>query len=192
MPEAPVTLLDACAVVSLYATRQISEILRVVEGKVAVADIVATEAQFVFRGGSGDNAKERDLIDLRPLLDDGILSILSTDVEDELLTFIDLTQVFSRQGRGGQGEAMTAALAIHRQCIVVTDVTDDRKATRILNERGVLLRTTLELIRAWADQGAVGADVLSAALFNLREHGTYEPPRSHPLRGWWEAALGLR
>ena len=189
MPEAPVTLLDACAVVSLYATRQLSEILRVVEGKVAVADIVATEAQFVFRGGSGDNAKERDLIDLRSLLDNGILLILSTDVEDELLTFIDLTQVFSRQGRGGQGEAMTAALAIHRQCIVVTD---DRKATRILNERGVLLRTTLELIRAWADQGAVGADVLSAALFNLREHGTYEPPRSHPLRGWWEAALGLR
>jgi predicted nucleic acid-binding protein len=186
MPEASITLLDACAVVSLYATRQMVEILRVVEGKVAVADLVATEAQFVFRGGNGEDARERDPIDLGPLIDDGIISIISTDVEDELLTFIDLTKAFSRQGRGGQGEAMTAALAIHRQCIVVTD---DRKATRILKEHGVLLRTTLDLIRAWADRGGIGADVLGAALLDLRERGTYEPPRSHPLREWWEGAL---
>lgn len=189
MPEAPITLLDACAVVSLYATRQMVEILRVVEGKVAVADLVAMEAQFVLRGGNGDDARERDPIDLGPLIDDGVLSVLSAGVEEELLTFIDLTQAFSRQGRGGQGEAMTAALAIHRQCIVVTD---DRKATRILNEHGVLLRTTLDLIKAWADQEAIGADVLGVALLDLRDRGTYEPPRSHPLREWWEHAMRMR
>src|SRR5207249_207764 len=105
-----ITLLDACAVVSLYATRQMKEILRAVNGKVAVADLVATEAQFVFRGGNGEDARERDPIDLGPLIGDGILSVLAADVEDELLAFIDLTRVFSRQGRGGQGEAMTASL----------------------------------------------------------------------------------
>ena len=189
MPEAPLTLLDACAVVSLYATRRMAEIVRVVSGNVAVADLVAAESQFVFRGGGGDDARERDPIDLAPLIDNGVLSALSTEVEEELQTFIDLTQVFSRQGRGGQGEAMTAALAIHRRCVVVTG---DRKATRILTEHRVALRTSLDLIKTWAEREEIGQEMLQTALVDLRQRGTYEPAQSHPLRGWWEAGFRVR
>jgi predicted nucleic acid-binding protein len=84
---------------------------------------------------------------------------------------------------------MTAALAMHRRCVVVTD---DRKASRILNEQGVTLRTTLDLVRAWADQEAIQADVLGAAILDLRERGTYESSRNHPLREWWESAMRMR
>lgn len=189
MPEAPLTLLDACAVVSLYATRRMADIVRVVSGNVAVVDVVASESQFVFRGGSGEDAREREPIDLSRFIEDGALSVLSTEVEEELLTFIDLTQVFSRHGRGGQGEAMTASVAIHRQCIVVTD---DRKATRLLTEKGVALRTSLDLIKSWSEQEELELKTLREVLVDLRQRGTYEPHRSHPLRGWWERGLGLR
>ena len=110
-----------------------------------------------------------------------MLEILSTDNEDELLTFIDLSLGV------GAGEAMTAALAIHRGCIVVTD---DRKASRVMLERGVALRTSLELIRVWSVRSRIPGDTLRAALIDLRQRGRYEPPRSHPLRDWWDVIIG--
>jgi hypothetical protein len=154
-------------------------ILAAVGGPVAVADAVAREAQFVLRGGIGEDARERDPVDLQPLLADGLLAVISSDVEEELLTFVDLSQEV------GEGEAMTAALAIHRGCVVVTD---DRKASRILIARGVALRTSLDLIRVWSDSPTVTQEVLRTTLVDLRQRGNYDPPRGHPLREWWDEA----
>ena len=148
-------------------------ILAAVGGPVAVADVVAREAQFVLRGGTGDDAREREPVDLQPVLDDGLLAVISSDVEEELLTFIDLSQEL------GEGEAMTAALAIHRGCIVVTD---DHKASRILVARGVVLRTSLDLIRVWSNTPTVSQEVLRTALVDLRQRGNYDLPRGHALR----------
>jgi predicted nucleic acid-binding protein len=144
-------------------------------------DVVAREAQYVFRGGVGEDARERELIALQPVVDDGLLEVLSTDDEEELLTFIGLTQEV------GEGEAMTAALAIHRGCIVVTD---DRKATRVMLDRGVTLRTSVELIRMWSVRSRIPGDTLRAALTDLRQRGRYESPRSHTLRDWWDEIMG--
>lgn len=177
----PLTMLDACAVVNLYATRFMGPILATIDGPVAIVDVVAREAQYVFRGGDGEDAREREPVALQPLVDDGLIEIISTDNEEELLTFIDLSQLV------GEGEAMTAALAIHRGCIVVTD---DRKASRVLQERGVALRGSLELLRVWSEQSRIPRDVLRAALSDLRQRGRYEPPRSHALRDWWDEIMG--
>jgi predicted nucleic acid-binding protein len=183
MPKAgaPPTLLDACAVVNLYATRWMEPILLVNGSLFAVADVVASEAQFVLRGGPGEDARERDSVDLQPLLASGLIEVISTDIEDELLTFIDLTQEI------GDGEAMTAALAIHRGCAVVTD---DRKASRVLRVRGVSLRSSLDLIRVWGDNPTISPKVLRTALTDLRQRGNYDPPRGHPLRQWWDEVMG--
>jgi hypothetical protein len=81
---------------------------------------------------------------------------------------------------------MTAALAIHRGCIVVTD---DRKATRVLIERRVTVRTSLDLIHAWAERSSLPREVLSVALSELRQRGRYDPPRAHPLREWWDEVM---
>src|SRR4051794_36525264 len=155
-------------------------ILAAVSGSVAVADVVAREAQFVLRGGTGEDARERVPVDLQPLVDDGLLAVISSDIEEELLTYIDLTRVV------GEGEAMTAALVIHRSCIVVTD---DRKASRILIARGVTLRTSLDLIRAWSDSPSITQQKLRTALVDLRERGNYDPPRGHALREWWDEVM---
>lgn len=174
------TLLDACAVLNLYATRRMESILAAVDGSVAVVDVVAREAQFVRRGGTGEDARERVQIDLQTLVDDGLLGVISTDIEEELLTFIDLSQEVD------DGEAMTAALAIHRGCIVVTD---DRKASRILFARGVTLRTSLDLIRVWSNSSSVTRQVLRTALVDLQQRGNYDTPRGHPLREWWDEVM---
>jgi predicted nucleic acid-binding protein len=183
MPRAgaPPTLLDACAVVNLYATRWMEPILVANGSSFAVADVVASEAQFVLRGGLREDAREREPIDLHPFLTVGLLDVIATDVEEELLTFIDLTREV------GEGEAMTAALAIHRGWAVVTD---DRKANRVLSNRGVALRTSLDLIRVWGDSPPVSQEMLRIALTDLRQRGTYDPSRRHHLRGWWDEVMG--
>lgn len=175
------TLLDACAVVNLYATRWIEPILAANGSSFAVSEVVASEAQFVLRGGPGEDAKEREPVDLGPLLAVGLLEVISTDVEEELLTFIDLLSEID------EGEAMTAALAIHRACAVVTD---DRKASRVLSNHGVPLFTSLDLIRAWGNSPTVSQEILRAALSDLRQRGNYDPPRLHPLRDWWDEVVG--
>jgi len=182
MPRARVTLLDACAVVNLYATRRMEDILAAVDGPVAVADIVEREAQYVFQGGDGEDAREREPIDLQPWVSQGVLTVIEATHEEELLTFIDLTQELD------DGEAMTAALAVHRGFTVVTD---DRKAVRVLTGRAVTFRSTLDLVKTWADQQAIGSDALRVVLIDLRERGNYYPSRRHPLRSWWDTALGL-
>jgi predicted nucleic acid-binding protein len=173
-------LLDACAVVGLYATRRLDEIIAVIPAPIAVVGIVAHESQYVFRGGDGDDAREREPIDLTSMVQSGALSIISTGEEDELQTFIDLTQELD------DGEAMTAAVAIHRRCTVVTD---DRKAERILAERGVLVRCTLDLIKTWADHERLSPADIRPILIDLRRRATYEPRRTHPLRPWWDSIL---
>lgn len=171
--RSPITLLDACALLSLFATGRMQEIVRAVSGPVAVVDTVAVEALFVRKTTEG--VWEEVPVDLTPLNRGGVLSTLHAETEDELLTFIDLAVDLD------DGEAMTGALAIHRGCAVVTD---DRKAERILAGR-VPLRSTLDLIKSWADGEGLPDATLRPLLLAIDERG-YTPPRSHPLRAWWE------
>jgi hypothetical protein len=181
-PGVPLTLLDACAIVNLHATRWMGAILAANGGPFAVADLVRREAQFVLRGGTGEDAREREPVDLQPLQDSGLLQVIATADEDELLTFIDLSAEID------EGEAMTAALAIHRGCIVVTD---DGKASRVLVAHGIVVRTSLDLTRVWSTGPTITHEVVRAALVDLRQRGNYDPPRGHPLRNWWDDVMNL-
>lgn len=174
------TLLDACTLVNFYATRHLESILRSIGGPVAVVDIVEQEAQYVFRGGKGEDAREKEPINLQPCISRDVLAVIQATNEEELLTFIDLTQELD------DGEAMTAALAIHRGYTVVTD---DRKATRILTRESVGQRSTLDLIKAWGDSRSMRAEELGIVLSDLRERGNYYPARNHPLKTWWDTVL---
>ena len=58
------------------------------------------EALYVRRGGDGDDASERELIALQPMLDAGVLEVVTSDDDNELLTFIDLATLID------EGEAM--------------------------------------------------------------------------------------
>jgi predicted nucleic acid-binding protein len=180
MSSPPLVLLDACVIVNLYATRCLGEIVATVAGTVAIVDVVKRESQHVRRGGTGEDRNELDPINLEPLISARAIRVLTSDDDAELMTFIDLTRELDN------GEAMTAAVAIHRGGIVVTD---DQKAARLLRENGVPLQSTLALCKVWADTAAESQEVVRTALNAIRERGRYEPPRSHPLRTWWETML---
>jgi len=170
------TLLDACAILSLYATRRMAEILATVPGPVAVCDLVVAEALYVRRIVDGE--LEREPVELAPFVADGRLFVLATDDEDELQTFVDLAVALD------DGEAMSAALAIHRDCVLVTD---DGKAERLLAGR-VQLRPTLDIVKTWADRAEMDRLELRGILTAIYERG-YEPPIEHPLKRWWETIM---
>jgi predicted nucleic acid-binding protein len=179
-PVEIVTILDACVVLNLVAGRRVVEIVGASPGPVVVAETVVAEAVYVRRGGSGDEANEREQVDLRPFLDRGSLQVVSAN-EDELTTFVDLTADLD------DGEAMTVALAIHRGYTVASD---DRRVARALAGRAPL-RSTLDLIRRWAERDRVEAAEVRAVLVDVRERGNYLPSRAHPHRAWWEMSMGL-
>lgn len=169
-------LLDACAVLSLYATGRMAEILDVMSGPVAVADVVADEALYIRL--LVDGQVELEQVNLGSLVASGRLDVIGAGSEEELLTFIDLAVDLD------DGEAMSAALAIHRECVLVTD---DRKAERLLAGR-LRLQSTLELVKVWAELRAIDQPELRAALIGIDERG-YRPGRRHALYRWWEHVL---
>ena len=180
MPSAQLVMLDACAVVNLWACRRMAEIVAVVNGRVAVTEVVRDEAQYVLAGGAGPEALEREPVDLVPLITDGALDVIATADEDELLTFVDLTRQLD------DGEAMTLAIALHRSGMIVTD---DRKAIRVASEIGVPMLTSLDLVKRWSEQALVALPELRRTLGDVRERGRFEPSRQHPLRQWWMEVL---
>lgn len=176
---AAVTLLDACSVLTLYATQRMAEVLTALPGSVAVVDLVEQEALYIRQVVEGELVSQP--VDLGPLVATGMLSVVATQAEAELETFVDLAVDLD------DGEALTAALAIHRGWVLVTD---DAKAERLLAGR-VRLRSTLDLIKVWADAEQVPDDDLHRMVRGIYERG-YAPPRRHPLKPWWDRCFAAR
>src|SRR5947208_17094709 len=101
-------ILDACCVITLYITERMGDILGSVPKPFVIAD-------YVFRN-------EILRFDLQALIDQGLLTVVSPGSEEEQDTFIDFAVHLD------DGEAMTGAIAVHRNWAIATD---DRKATSL-------------------------------------------------------------
>jgi hypothetical protein len=53
-----------------------------------------------------------------------------------------------------------------------------------------MLRTSLDLIRAWSESRRLAREHVRAILSDLRQRGSYEPARGHALRTWWDEVMG--
>lgn len=175
-----VILLDACSLINLYATGHLAEILATIPARCVITDVVVRESLYLRRGATGNKADEREPIDLRPMLDAGLLEVVSSDDDDELLTYIDLTTEVD------EGEAMSIALAIHRGWRVMTD---DRKARRIASEREIGCVSSLEALRHWGEGSAKSTPVLRGALRAIEQQARWAPGRAHPLAEWWKQII---
>lgn len=175
-------LLDACRVLNLYATGRMGAILGALPERFAVADRVAAETLYVRRGGSGEDADERIPVDLRPLIEEGLLEVLRVETEEEAASFVSFAAQLD------DGEAMTCALALHRGGVVGTD---DRKARRVCSMQSPPLdtRTTTTVLKAWAESERIAGADLRQVLVLIRERARFVPGKHDPLQGWWEAAL---
>lgn len=179
---ADLILLDACCVLNLYSTRRMEEILVARCERFGVVERVAAESLYVLRGGSGEDAAERDPVDLQQAHRLGILERLDLETEDESRAYVDFAAELD------DGEAMTCALAIHRGAAIATD---DRKARRVLRNRApeIGMHSTTELIKAWSDSQQISVQVLRQVLTDIRQRGCFMPSSQDPLLDWWIETL---
>lgn len=178
----PLILLDACCLLNLYATQRLDEILVALQGHFGVAERVAAEALYLRRGGSGEDADEKDPVDIGPLVASGSLAVHAVETPEEAASYVRFAAELD------DGEAMTCALALHRRAVVATD---DRKALRVLAAQApqIGVRSTAQLLREWADYSNLAPTELRTVLTDVRQRARFAPGRHDPLHAWWEAAL---
>ncbi len=177
-------LLDASCLLNLSATGRFRDIALAQRYRLGVADyVLEREALYVWRSSSGEGQEERVLVDLTPLIEEGIIQVLRLEHQEEEATFVNLASMVD------DGEAITAALAVHRGCAVATD---DRKARRILEEHTptVPLVSTLELLRQWAEEPSIAQSDLHAAMIAMRSGASYVPAERDPCYEWWQSITG--
>lgn len=177
-------ILDACCVINLYASRQMAGIVACIAETVAVAVyVLRVEALAVYQT-SAAFPEEREAIDLRPLIDDGLLltaDLASAAEKAAMVHFISQ--------RLDDGEAATAAIAVNRNWAVATD---DRAARRRLtHDHGdIQLISTPQLLRHWVERAQPTADVVRRALRDVESRANYLVGQRHPLYAWWQAQKG--
>lgn len=180
MERGPASLiLDASCLLNLYATDRFGDISASLREQVAVADyVLEEEALFIRREPSADGEEDRILVDLSPFVSEGLVEVMRLASPDEETTFVTLAAQID------DGEAVTAALAVHRGCSLATD---DRKARRVIAEQApsVPLVSTLDLVSHWAETTSVPLVELQTALERMRFGASYVPGPRDPRYGWW-------
>jgi hypothetical protein len=175
-------ILDASAVISLYATRRMGEILAALPPEVTVATYVAErEALFIRGEGEGEKgARPKISLNLEPLLAQGVLRLVAPEGEQEAA----LAAYLAMQIRG-QGEVFTGAIGLARGWGLVVD---DRRARQLFREVDptVELLPTLALIRYWVEVGGIGVEETTAVLHRLHTGAAFIPHPQEPLAEWWQ------
>jgi predicted nucleic acid-binding protein len=156
-------ILDASCIISLYASRQMEAILRSIPSTVTIAAYVyEREVFWVYSGGRQDGQRSKESINLKPLVTENLLKIVTIEGEGEAEVMANLSAKIR-----DQGESVTGAIAVNRNWAVAID---DRKARRVIQEIGghIQLVYTLELVNHWAELNAIPADVVTDTLQNIR------------------------
>jgi predicted nucleic acid-binding protein len=172
-------IVDACCLINLLAAGEVSERLSTLGGKWYVPKAVSTEALYL-HVELEDGTINRVLVDLKPLIDDGVLLTCEVNTGAELDLYVDLAR------RLDDGEAMALAIAKTRSWTLSTD---DRKAIRIAHEMSVNVITTPEIMKRWADLALPDPSELSATLNRIELFASFSPAARDPLHGWWRASV---
>lgn len=175
-------ILDACCGINLLASGVLADIVRAQGVPVAIADLVLRQEVLRLPAedeglAQGETSPDRELT-LQPLVDAGHLEVMAADSEEETATFVALAR------RLDDGEAMSAALAIHRNGDLATD---DRKAIRVLGAEAPALkiRRTSDLVRTWSQVARPSAAEVRDVLRRIEDDASFIPPGTDPNADWW-------
>lgn len=173
-------ILDACRLINLLATTQITEILTCLPAQPTVARFVLDDEiikldEEPFRHGAEA---------LQRAIDALLLQVVDFASEAERFRFIDLAGTY----RLDDGEAMSAAIAIERNWMIASD---DRRIHSVIPHLAPALRvlTTPEILKRWHDHANPESDLLIEVLTSIERYARYRPVRHHPLGGWWETMI---
>lgn len=178
-------ILDACCVINLYASGEMGEIIRCIPESIATSSYVKErEVLTIFDGPPDDVRSIRKEIDLNPFIESGLLIVAKLESTEEKQTYINLAYDMH------DGEAMTGALAIHRDWALATD---DRKVTNYFSRNApeVPILSSLEIIKHWVDGTSPPSETVCTVLRNVRLKARYEPDRNHAFYEWWQENMEL-
>ena len=175
-------ILDASCTINLAASGQMDGILEAIPSSVAIAAYVREQEVLRINARSGESGtRAPQPIDLQPLIDRGLLIVVSPESEAENESYINFAAVL-----GDDGEAITAAIAVHRNWAIGID---DRSATNLFRREApqIQLISTPELIKHWVDTMNPPDDIVRLALDDVRLGAKYAPGNTHVLYNWWRS-----
>ncbi len=174
-------ILDACVVMNLYASGQMEDILSAISETVTVAIyVVEIEALSIYKKSKSDVLNGKEPVQLHALFEKGLLIAVDLESEAEKAFFLSLSAQ-----RLDDGEAITMAIAKHRNWAVATD---DRRAIRIFNSQysQIQIISTPELIKHWQESKKPESNVLYQTIVSIEEKANYLVGKNHTLYKWWQ------
>ncbi len=171
---ASIVIQDACVLINLLASGRFEDIASGCGLGFAIASVVSQESIYLHNVDSG----ERELIDLKPLIEKGLLETLTAESESEKLRYIELALNLD------DGEAESVAIAEARNFALATD---DRKARNLIKRKGLKigLWSTCSLLQLWQGKCSISDCDLKIVLTNIFKRGRYRPKVGHPDFDWW-------
>jgi len=168
-------ILDACVLINLLASDETEGILRAAARESFICSAVEGESIYL---RTDDASAPIERINLRPLIDSGLLTVCGVDGDKEVELYVDYASVLS------DGEAMSLAIALSRDFLLITD---EKKARRLFLEaagKPMRLASTSTLIRNWAEKN-ISVETLRQVLSNVERRARYQPPPTDENYGWW-------
>ncbi len=177
-------ILNACCLINLYASRYLSSILEALPVPVMVAaDVYEHEVLRVYSEGFGEEGSISEQIEVQPLLDAGLLATAWPSSDAEQTSVIDFALALKEDG-----EAFTAALALHRRWAIGVD--DPWTASFLRrNVPHIQLLTTPQFVKHWTERTDPSPETVRAVLHNIQRYAKYAIPPHHALYEWWQGYL---
>lgn len=180
LPHQECLILDACCVINLYASGYMQPILEAFPKSVAVAAYVyQVETMRVYSDSMACGLMQYEAINLDVFINNNYLQVIHpTEHEEDIILRLSSAALES-------GEAMTAAIAVHRMWSLGTD---DKAAIAYLKQKVPELQviSTLDIIKLWVDTADPPFTHVRGVLDNIQRRARYQPHRQHPLYAWWK------
>ncbi|MBX3277614.1 MAG: hypothetical protein KF868_06375 [Acidobacteria bacterium] len=171
-----ILIIDACVLINLLASGEIKAILKVAAKQSLLCSVVEKESIFLRADDPQDGLES---VDLKPLIEDGVLTICDLDTPEEEQLYVNYASVLD------DGEAMSLAIALARGWRLATD---ERKARRLFLEaanNSHLLTTTSALVRDWSELKKIARKRLKTILFQIESRARYRPSTWDANHQWW-------
>jgi predicted nucleic acid-binding protein len=171
------SIVDSCCIINLYAAGDLFSLLPPLGMRLHVSERVLKESLYIRQPDPADATKlVQQAVDLRPIIEAGLLHRCDLEGEEELSLFVHLATTLD------DGEAACLAIAKVRGWTLATD---DRKGRREALGLGVPVVTTAELVKAWADATKAAEAAVAKLLRNIQDYARFIPHKTMPLYSWW-------
>jgi len=172
-----VLLNDSSVLLNLLAANCLESIASATGWQFALSPSVRDEVKKLRDAETGKMIE----VDITQHIASGLLQVLELSGEEEEALYIEGSMMV------GDGEAMSIAIAVHRQLALAID---DKRATNHARRNFPDLRlwSTPEILKRWSEVGSVDAEILRGAIRLIETRARYFPPKSHVLADWWNQA----